>query len=290
MRPKPATASGFCRRADQRDVAVDAEQIDVGVDVVIGGDGIEDEVEAAGVLLHLVGVAGDDDFVGAEAQRVLLLVRRRGEHDDVRSERVGELHAHVAKPAEPDDADFLALGHTPVAHRRVGRDAGAEQRGGTGGIEVRRDAQNEVFVDDDAVGVAAVGNAAEVLVRRIVGEDHVRAELFKARLAVGAGAVRIDHAADGGEVAGLELGNCRADLGDAADDLVAGNERVDRGHELAPLVAHRMEIGVADAAEEDLDLHVAFGRIAPRDGGGGQRRCRTGGGIGFRGECSWMHG
>ena len=62
------------RRADKGDVAVAAEQVDIGVDVVIGGDGVEDEVEAAGVLLHLVGIAGDDDFVGAEAERVFLLV------------------------------------------------------------------------------------------------------------------------------------------------------------------------------------------------------------------------
>ena len=45
------------RRADEGDVAVAAQQIDVGVDVVIGGDGVEDEVEAAGVLRHLVGVS-----------------------------------------------------------------------------------------------------------------------------------------------------------------------------------------------------------------------------------------
>jgi hypothetical protein len=32
-----------------------------------------------------------------------------------------------------------------------------------------------------------------------------------------------------------------------------------------------MEIGVADAAEEDFNLHVVFGWIAPRDLGGGQR-------------------
>ena len=51
-----------------------AEQVEIGVDVVIGGNGIEDEVEAARVLLHLVGIAGNDDFVGAEAERVLLLV------------------------------------------------------------------------------------------------------------------------------------------------------------------------------------------------------------------------
>ena len=134
---------------------------------------------------------------------------------------MGELHAHVAQSAETDHADLLALGDAPVAHGRVGRDPGAEQRRGSGEIEVGGDAQDEAFVDDDAVGVAAVGDASEVLVRGVVGERHVRAELLKARLALGAGAVRVDHAADRGEVAGLVLGDRRADLGDAADDLMA---------------------------------------------------------------------
>ena len=66
---------------------------------------------------------------------------------------------------------------------------------------------DETLVDDDAVGVAAVGDRRGlVLVRRAVGEDHVRAELLEAVLAVGAGAVRIDQAADADEVARLELG------------------------------------------------------------------------------------
>src|SRR5947209_1875495 len=85
------------------------------------------------------------------------------------------------------------------------------------------------------------------------------------------------------------LGNCRADLGYTADDLVAGNNRVIRGHELAPLVADRMEIGVADAAEEDLDLHVAVSRIATLDLSGGQRRCRAGSRVSLRVVRSWMH-
>ena len=94
-----------------------------------------------GVLLHLVGVAGDDDLVGAEPQRVLLLVRRSGEDHDVGAERVGELHAHVAQPAEADDADLLALADAPVTHRRVGRDAGTKKRRGPGEVEVGGDAQ-----------------------------------------------------------------------------------------------------------------------------------------------------
>ena len=55
----------------------------------------------------------------------------------MRSERVGELDAHVAQSAESDDADLLALGHAPVVQRRVGGDAGAEQGRGSGEVEVR---------------------------------------------------------------------------------------------------------------------------------------------------------
>ena len=48
---------------------------------MISGDGVEDEVEAAGVLLHFVGIAGEDDFIGSEAKRVFLLAERGGEDD-----------------------------------------------------------------------------------------------------------------------------------------------------------------------------------------------------------------
>src|SRR5712692_10256347 len=43
-----------------------------------------------------------------------------------------------------------------------------------------------------------------------------------------------------------------------------------------------MEIGMADAAEEDLDLYVLFCRIAPRDRGRGKRRCLACSRISFR--------
>ena len=181
------------------------------------------------------------------------------------SERVSKLHPHVAESAETDHADLLAFGDAPVAHRRIGRDAGTEQRRGSGEVEVGRNSQNEALIDDDAVGVAAIGDAAEVLVGEVVGERQVRAELLQALLALRAGAVGIDHAADRGEVAGLELRDCGADLGDAADDLVAWNAGIDSGHDVAPLVADLVEVGVTDAAEEDLNLHVVFGWISTSD-------------------------
>ena len=63
---------------------------------------------------------------------------------------------------------------------------------------------------------------------------------------------------------------------------MAGNNRIDSGHELAPLIADGMKIGVADTAEKDFDLHVVFGWVASRNGRSGKWRGRTGSGIGFR--------
>src|SRR6266496_454507 len=160
---------------------------------------------------------------------------------------MSKLHGHVAQSAKTDYANFLALGDAPMMHGRVCRDPSTEKWRGSGKIKIGGDAQDEVFV------------------RRVEGEDHVRAELLKASLALWAGAVRIDHAADRGKITWLVLGNCRADLGHTADDLMAGDNRVIRGHELAPLVAHRMQIGVANAAEQDFDLHVAISWITTLD-------------------------
>ena len=158
------------------------------------------------MLLHLVGVSGNDHLIGAQAKRVLRLVRRRGEDDGVRPERMSEFDAHVAQPAETDDANLLALGHVPMAHGRIGGDARAKQRSGAGKVEIGRDAQNEPLVHDDAVRVAAVGDGAVLCsVRGTIGENHVRAELLQAGLAIGAGVIGVHQAANADQVAGFEL-------------------------------------------------------------------------------------
>ena len=163
-----------------------------------------------------------------------------------------KLHAHVAQSAETDHADFLALGDAPVAHGRVGCDSGAEQRSGSGEVEIRGNAEDESLVNDDAVGVAAIGDASQMLVGEVVGEGQIRAELLEARLALGACAVGVHHAADCGEVARLELGDRGANLGDTADDLVAGDAGINGGHHAAPLIANLVEIGVTDAADREF--------------------------------------
>src|ERR1035438_9148115 len=195
---------------------------------------------------------------------------------------MSDLHAHVTQPAEADYANLLALADALATHGRICCDTSAEQRRRPSERKIGRDAQNETLIDDYVVGVATVCDASQVIVRGVKGEPQVRAEILKPNLAAGTGAVRVDQAAYRGEVPRLVFGNCRAGLGDTPDDFMAGNNRIDSGHELLPLVADRMEVGVADATEQNLDLHVVIGRIATRNGGGGQRRCCAGCGISLR--------
>src|ERR1041384_2352118 len=130
--------------------------------------------------------------------------------------------------------------------------------------------------------MAAVRYAAEALVRRAERENHVRTELLESCFALGARPVGIDHAADRGDVTRLVPGDAGADLRDAPDDLVTGNNRIDSGIVVLPLVTHRMEIGVAEATEKDLDLDVVFAWIATRDRGARKRRCLACSRICFR--------
>ena len=106
---------------------------------------------------------------------------------------------------------------------------------------------------------------------RVVGESHMSAELLETGSALGAVAVEVNRAADCDMVAGLELGDCGANLGDTADNLMSGNARIDRVRS-APLVTDLVEIRVAYATEKDFNLNVVFARIASRDRERNKRR------------------
>jgi hypothetical protein len=116
---------------------------------------------------------------------------------------------------------------------------------------------------------------SEIFVRGIKGERQIRAELLKSGPALRTRAVGVHQATHRGEVAGLEFGSGGTNLGDTADDLMSRNNGVDCRHEFAPLVSDRVKIRVADATEEDFDLHVVFSWIAPCDRGSDKRRCCT---------------
>ena len=103
-----------------------------------------------------------------------------------------------------------------------------------------------------------------MLVFAVVGEGgRTLAVLLQAGLAACAGAVGINHAADGGEVAFLEFAHLGAGLDHAADNLVTGHDRISC---VGPFVARGVQVGVANAAVEDVDLYVLRAGFAALEG------------------------
>ncbi|GMA86078.1 hypothetical protein GCM10025868_13280 [Angustibacter aerolatus] len=76
-----------------------------------------------------------------------------------------------------------------------------------------------------------------------------------------------------------------ADLGDRADDLVAGH---DREGLRAPVAVHGVDVGVADAGVLDRDEHVVRADLAALDGRGGQGLPGCGGGVGGDAHARWF--
>ena len=91
-------------------------------------------------------------------------------------------------------------------------------------------------------------------------------------------AATIDQAADPGEIADLEIRHLVADGDDTADDLVTGNRRVEG---VLPFVAGGVQVGMAHAAEQDLDLNVFRPGIATFDFVGRECAVLIHSGIGF---------
>src|SRR5437764_1697103 len=108
-----------------------------------------------------------------------------------------------------------------------------------------------MFVDHDALRIAAESHSPQMLVRRIVGEHgHARAKLLFTFAAALARAVGINHAADSRQVAFFELGNFPAGFHYASHDLVSRHAWIDRRNSILELIADEMNVGVANATVE----------------------------------------
>src|ERR1022692_4759954 len=132
-----------------------------------------------------------------------------------------QLDSHVSQTTQADDSYFFARSCLPMPQRGVERDSRAQQR--RAGIEWQtiRHPQHIVFVDQDSVGVTAIGWSA-FFVAGVVGPDcSDTAILFKASLTVHAGAAGIDVAADANFVAHLVFGHFTADRRYYSGNLVS---------------------------------------------------------------------
>ena len=114
----------------------------------------------------------------------------------------------------------------------------------------------------------------------VVGQSHpVFTELLEIILTARTRAAGIDHATDRREIAFPEFLNFLPDLDDAADNFMPGHTRILGA--ATPLVARDMQIGMANAAKENLDLDVVRQRIAPFEGKRGEGRASGLGSVGF---------
>src|SRR5216684_1682901 len=235
--------SGLLRRTHQRHGAVFFEELQVSVEVVLGGNGVQNEVEAASVLLHLRRVGGNNHFVDTQTLGVGGLFRRCAEQHHMRAESLGKLHAHVSEAAQAHNADFLTFADIPVAQRRIRSNARAQQRSRAREVELVRHAQHERFAHHNAVRISAECDAAENLVLGVIGEGwEIDAELLIAGPAVLAHAARTDHAADANDVAFFELFYSAARFRDAANNFVAWHDGINRRQTVLPFIAHLMQV------------------------------------------------
>lgn len=171
-----------------------------------------------------------------------------------------------------------------MAQRRIGGDARAQQRRDGGQIAlVMVDLQDEAFLDHDMVGIAAEGVATQHGVGAVIGADEtgLLAILLLAVMAGGAVAAAVDHAADADQITDLVFGHGIADRSHAPDNLMAGNARIQRA---LPLAARGVEVGVADAAIEDVDRNIVGLRVAALERIGRERGLGRLGGIALGGS------
>src|SRR6185312_17465278 len=102
------------RSANLYESSVKPQQVQVGIDVVLRGDCVQDEIKAVELLVHLLLVLGDNHFICAQALCIFLLPGRGGEQDHVSTQSVRELHSHVSEAAQADDPNFLPFADLPV--------------------------------------------------------------------------------------------------------------------------------------------------------------------------------
>src|ERR1700687_6072138 len=93
----------------------------------------------------------------------------------------------------------------------------------------------------------AVGDAASMLIRTIIGQDFLVAELLQIFFAAWTGPACIHQATDRGQIAFFELLYLAPHLDHTSDNLVTGHARVNRP---AQFVSGKMDVGMTDPTEK----------------------------------------
>ena len=271
---------GFGRHAQQNHGAVAAQQVQVSGQVERGRHGVDDEVEVVAHRLQLLLVLGYHELVGPQLLGIGFFVGRGAEHGYFGTHGSGDFHGHVAQAAQAHHAYAVAGAYFPLFQRGIRGDAGAEQRGHAGQVQLLRYFQGVLFVHHNLAGIAAVGRPAGFFFGAAVGAHHAGgfAVLLQAIEAAGAGAAGIDHAAHTGDIAHFEVLHVVAHLGHTAHNFVAGHHWEDG---TAPLVAYLVQVGVAHATELNVNQYIVWAHVAALEIERGQGHTYGRGRVGF---------
>src|SRR5579871_6279932 len=154
-----------------------------------------------------------------------------------------KFETHVSQTTQTDDTNFLSFAYFPVAQRRVGRDAGTEQRRCGSEICLFGNFESEVLIHDDAFAVATVCDTAQNFVFGVVGESgHVLAVVFQATLAVITSAAAVHQTAYRCEIAGFEFLDVSTDVGYTSGNFVSWYAGINGGHKFVPFVTNLMQV------------------------------------------------
>ena len=186
---------------------------------------------------------------------------------------VEELDGQVTEPSGAQHRHSRTVGQSGPKNARVHRQAGREQRGRCGRVELRRESEGEPGIDNDVFGQAAV---------TVDGNDLLTgAELLGALPAEGAVETRLQLVPDTDTIAGVQVGDIGTGLFDDSNDLVSGDQRIPR---VTPIIIDVLDVASREAAMRDPheDVTAAEGPLVEE----GLRRAA----FFFDRVCSDLHG
>jgi hypothetical protein len=76
----------------------------------------------------------------------------------------------MPQPAQTKNSDLLTFPDVITFQRGIRRNSGTEKRSRGGRIQIGWHAQNKILIDNDILGISAVGNSTSLLFRTIITE------------------------------------------------------------------------------------------------------------------------
>mmetsp|Transcript_37019 Transcript_37019/g.69031 ORF Transcript_37019/g.69031 Transcript_37019/m.69031 type:complete len:379 (+) Transcript_37019:57-1193(+) len=250
------------------------QESQVGRDVVVSRDGVNDEVQGAGSCVHFLLLGHHHKLVGLQLlHRLVALALAARQDGDLTAPSLPDENSHGTKATKASHAQLHAGLEAVVSHGRVDGHAGAKQRRGACQVQGVGDPADVILVHHNALGVAAIGWLAPilrvlltvlVLVLAVVGHDGASvAVVLIAILAALAAPAAVDHAAHAHLVAHLIFGDALAHGRHNTTNLVAWHHWEDA---TAPFLPCLMHVRVANAGELDVDGHIVGTRSSPFNG------------------------